>query len=132
MILDATRPSVFRDRYGVVAEWVEVAYGNCAKFRGEISGKARLEPGRNERVAFSAIKRDARSARRVELFRAIVRGGSERAGPRAYGVTRAEFILIPRGAKYPRLRPRCMKIYDILVRLFVLPFAREIYSMHVI
>ena len=32
----------------------------------------------NERVAFSAIKRDARSARRVELFRATVRGASER------------------------------------------------------
>ena len=46
MILDETRPSVFHDRYEAVAEWSEVAYVNCAKFEGEISGKARVEPGR--------------------------------------------------------------------------------------
>lgn len=129
MILDATRPSVY---FAIGMEWLP----NGAKLRTATvqSSEVKLaeKPG-TERIAFSAIKRDARSARQVELFRAIVRGGSERAGsPRAYGVTRAEFILIPRGAKYPRLRPRCMKIYDILVRLFVRPFAREIYSMHVI
>lgn len=80
-------------------------------------------------VPFGAIKRrKALSHVGRELFRAIVlcrdRGAHE--------VTRAEFILIPSRAKYPRLRPRCMKIYDILVRLFGRPFAREIYSMHVI
>lgn len=42
------------------------------------------------------------------MSRAIVRP--------VHRATQAEFIWNSRDAKYPRLRPRCMKIYDILVR----------------